>query len=533
MAHLSRDRYLWRGEERTRPFAEWQLTYHLHRAGLPVPAPIAARYRRDGITYTGDLITERLADSRLAGAVPAHGALSMLTWISIGRCIRRFHDLGVCHADLNAHNILLSDDETVYLIDFDRCQLRKPGLWCDENLVRLRRSLEKVTYGAAAERFSEADWHGLLDGYRESRATAAAAGAALNGASYALPLHASPLYLAVPLLSLVHAVARLARAQLLAEFRERFGFGRSARPARASGCTPCRSAKCRPRAARRRRCASAIRASRSCHDLHAHRRGARARAVRRLARGALRAVRPAGRRAALLRRACSRGSRSSSRPSCGRISITSAGAARVPLVLASARISPRSVRRYRRLRAPVPRHARAGRRRRGAGGERCRALPRARAPQRQRLMSPATSSSISRCRADIAARGAAAARVLRAGAAGVGRRQHARGRGGGAARGAARSCARAARERCWCWRRATRRASPKSRMARAPRACRFVRRSQMAAPCTPALRGAAARHARRAAGFLCGGGCRLRRRQPGADRRPQPARAGRARHCRS
>src|ERR1700739_1271184 len=33
-AHISEDRYFWRGEQETRPFAEWQLTYRLHRAGL-------------------------------------------------------------------------------------------------------------------------------------------------------------------------------------------------------------------------------------------------------------------------------------------------------------------------------------------------------------------------------------------------------------------------------------------------------------------------------------------------------------------
>ncbi|MGH8267158.1 MAG: 3-deoxy-D-manno-octulosonic acid kinase [Steroidobacteraceae bacterium] len=168
MSHLSGDRYPWRGEERTRPFAEWQLTYSLHRAGLPVPAPIAARYHRAGPTYTGDIITERLATVGSLTECLHTGALSVLTWISIGRCIRRFHDLGVCHADLNAHNILLSE-EAVFLIDFDRCQLRARGrLWRDGNLVRLRRSLEKVTWGLPAERFAEADWHGLLDGYRES-----------------------------------------------------------------------------------------------------------------------------------------------------------------------------------------------------------------------------------------------------------------------------------------------------------------------------------------------------------------------------
>jgi len=167
-AYLSADHYAFLGEDNTRPFAEWQMTYSLHRAGLPVPAPIAARYQRiAGLTYTGDLITERLAAVGSLAECLRTGALSIMTWISIGRCIRRFHDLGVCHADLNAHNILLTEDQ-VYLIDFDRCQLRGPGLWRDANLVRLRRSLEKVTWGVPSERFAEADWHGLLDGYRQS-----------------------------------------------------------------------------------------------------------------------------------------------------------------------------------------------------------------------------------------------------------------------------------------------------------------------------------------------------------------------------
>ncbi|HET7755624.1 MAG TPA: 3-deoxy-D-manno-octulosonic acid kinase [Steroidobacteraceae bacterium] len=167
MAGVTRDRFAWHGAESTRSFIEWQLTYHLRRAGLPVPTPIAARYRRRGLLYTADLITERLAAVGSLSECLHTGALSVLTWISIGRCIRRFHDLGVCHADLNAHNILLSE-EAVYLVDFDRCRLRGAGLWRDGNLVRLRRSLEKVTWSLPPERFGEADWHGLLDGYRQS-----------------------------------------------------------------------------------------------------------------------------------------------------------------------------------------------------------------------------------------------------------------------------------------------------------------------------------------------------------------------------
>lgn len=166
VAKVSRDRYLWRGEAATRPFHEWYLTYHLHRAGLPVPAPVAARYVRRGLVYRGDLITEEIPDAQSLAERLRRGSLSILSWIAVGRCIRRFHELGVFHPDLNAHNVLFARDDTVHLIDFDRGRLRRPGLWCDANLVRLRRSLEKVTWALPAGRITEADWHGLLDGYR-------------------------------------------------------------------------------------------------------------------------------------------------------------------------------------------------------------------------------------------------------------------------------------------------------------------------------------------------------------------------------
>jgi len=198
VARVMHDRYLWRGEAETRAFREWQLLYHLHRAGLPVPAPIAARYRRHGLFYTADLITERLLDSESLASLLRRRGIPILGWITIGRCLRMFHDLGVCHADLNAHNILLVGDDLVYLLDFDRGRLMRPGMWCDSNLVRLRRSLEKITYGLPPEHFSEADWHGLLDGYRQSRghpgaSTPTAAGTATPvGQSSGTPTHAGP-----------------------------------------------------------------------------------------------------------------------------------------------------------------------------------------------------------------------------------------------------------------------------------------------------------------------------------------------------
>lgn len=168
IARLSQDRYFWRSESATRSFAEWQITYHLHHAGLPVPAPIGALYRQNGVFYTADLITERLMNVESLASWLYVRPLPILNWIAVGRCLRAFHDLGVCHADLNAHNVMIGVDGVVHLIDFDRGSLRKPGLWCDGNLVRLRRSLEKIAFGLPAAHFSEEDWHGLLDGYRQS-----------------------------------------------------------------------------------------------------------------------------------------------------------------------------------------------------------------------------------------------------------------------------------------------------------------------------------------------------------------------------
>jgi 3-deoxy-D-manno-octulosonic acid kinase len=162
----SSDRYLWRAASLTRSFLEWHLLYMMRRAELPVPKPIAACYRRTGrYSYSADLLTELIPEvSSLATRLRA-AALPLTSWIAIGRCLRRFHDDGVCHADLNAHNVLLSDAQEVWLVDFDRGRLRRPGLWCDTNLVRLRRSIEKLTEPLPLDRFSEADWASLLNGY--------------------------------------------------------------------------------------------------------------------------------------------------------------------------------------------------------------------------------------------------------------------------------------------------------------------------------------------------------------------------------
>ena len=167
VARVSRDRYLWRGEDATRPFRELRLLGRMYLAGLPVPPPVAALYRRHGATWRGDLLIGFVPGTETLAQRLSSGNVSLATWAAIGRVIRRFHRHGVFHRDLNAHNILLHDVADVSLIDFDGATLRKPGLWCDGNLVRLRRSLEKINDGAAAGRFDDMQWHCLLGAYQE------------------------------------------------------------------------------------------------------------------------------------------------------------------------------------------------------------------------------------------------------------------------------------------------------------------------------------------------------------------------------
>ena len=164
MARVSRDRYLWLGESRTRSFAEWRLLAELRRRGLPVPAPVAARYVRSALTYRADLITEHLAQTRTLADAITGAQLPRESWEAVGLTIARFHREGVHHADLNAHNILLDQAAVpnVYVLDFDRGRIESRGPWEQAVLARLRRSLEKIKGQHANVAFGDEQWNWLL-----------------------------------------------------------------------------------------------------------------------------------------------------------------------------------------------------------------------------------------------------------------------------------------------------------------------------------------------------------------------------------
>lgn len=138
--------YLFTGFESTRAWREWRLLAHMFEAGLPVPRPVAARVQRGILGYRAAIITTTVPGVSFASLVTKE-KVDDNVWQGIGRTIRRVHDAGVWHADLNAHNIMVNGEQLpdVYLLDFDRGRLRpQDTAWREANLARLRRSLKKL-----------------------------------------------------------------------------------------------------------------------------------------------------------------------------------------------------------------------------------------------------------------------------------------------------------------------------------------------------------------------------------------------------
>lgn len=166
-AKLLGDRY-WRSDlAQTRAWREWHLLAELTTKGLPVPEPLAAHVVEHGFFYTADLITRRIPDARPLSQGLQDVSLHGSQWQAIGACVRRFHEAGVYHADLNAHNILLDKAGDVFVIDFDKGEIRTPASnWQLANLARLRRSLDKLQGQPGVFHFSESNWGQLLKGWQ-------------------------------------------------------------------------------------------------------------------------------------------------------------------------------------------------------------------------------------------------------------------------------------------------------------------------------------------------------------------------------
>lgn len=141
VARLLGDRYLAVGVPR--PIRELRVALEADARGVPTPPPVGAAVYGAPILYRGDLVTEYVPGSMDLAAVlfpDAAGAKPdplttdppdpFTAMTAAGRLVRRIHEAGLLHPDLNLKNILLAGDgpSPAQVIDLDRARFRDAPL---------------------------------------------------------------------------------------------------------------------------------------------------------------------------------------------------------------------------------------------------------------------------------------------------------------------------------------------------------------------------------------------------------------------
>lgn len=160
------DRYL----SASRPFRELDVLALAHSRGVPVPEVIGASSIRAGaFWHRGRIVTRLIPGSRTLPVFISNnrndGRIVTEVLRKAGRAIRKMHEAGIDHADLNMNNILVDTKRAAYVIDFDKATVC-PDLGKSRrlrNLRRLLRSARKLA-GMGLD-FTDADFERILEGY--------------------------------------------------------------------------------------------------------------------------------------------------------------------------------------------------------------------------------------------------------------------------------------------------------------------------------------------------------------------------------
>lgn len=164
LGNFVRDHYFYTGINNTRSCAELTILRKLKNSGVNVPAAIAAKVVRYGCFYKAEIITEKISCSTALVDLLVDQTLSTQIYYQVGAEIKKMHNAGVNHTDLNCHNILLQKGQTVWIIDFDKCYTQKGDKWKASNLDRLHRSFSKERVKKKIK-FDDKDWESLIEGY--------------------------------------------------------------------------------------------------------------------------------------------------------------------------------------------------------------------------------------------------------------------------------------------------------------------------------------------------------------------------------
>lgn len=157
------DRYCGAG----RFFEEARITEKARSLGIATPEVLAVRAEKVGWGwYRGDLVTRQISGSR-----DLDDYLATWRWRGIGpgdpqrgtilrklaELLRRMHDAGIVHGDLNVKNLLLRIEPEggeaiqAFVVDLDKARILPtvPARLRAENILRLYRSLEKQGFAGS------------------------------------------------------------------------------------------------------------------------------------------------------------------------------------------------------------------------------------------------------------------------------------------------------------------------------------------------------------------------------------------------
>ena len=155
---------IWRDRfhSRSRLFANLAMPTLARDRGIPTPAPLAL------LLVPGPPALWRgwFALEAVAGGVDLirrvrEKSPSRDEWASALAVVRRLHDAGIEHPDLNLGNLLIDNDRNAWVIDLDRCRAATTALGADariDGIRRIERSYHKTCFQEGLAADTEIDW---------------------------------------------------------------------------------------------------------------------------------------------------------------------------------------------------------------------------------------------------------------------------------------------------------------------------------------------------------------------------------------
>ncbi|WP_153445921.1 3-deoxy-D-manno-octulosonic acid kinase [Vibrio algicola] len=167
---LINDSYWFSGWDKTRSYQEFILLEYLIVQRVNVPQPIAARSVRKGLCYQADILTQKIPQAQDLVGLLQINAIDSTMYEKIGQEVKKLHQANVNHTDLNIHNILIDQQNMVWIIDFDKCHIEKNNNqknWKQGNIDRLLRSFQKELKKRQIHWKQTSDWQAFLSGYTD------------------------------------------------------------------------------------------------------------------------------------------------------------------------------------------------------------------------------------------------------------------------------------------------------------------------------------------------------------------------------